>query len=205
MAPPGRQKTVKSRIGAAFELRDKNLKSQGLQEGNFRLVAETMGSAAWLVSHVLAEFAFVLLIFGALALYARLATTRSERLAIAGLIALLVGIALLLPVISLEAVALRVSPPWRRMGAAASGLPSGGSHSGTADAPRGTSAGGSRWHLDRHRHLEDGRASEVGRGESGRSFGPLPPRSTPAPCGLRMGWQPWSVLCSWRVRSGPGG
>ena len=28
MAPPGRQKTVKSRIGAAFELRDKNRKSK---------------------------------------------------------------------------------------------------------------------------------------------------------------------------------
>ena len=80
---------------------------RGLQAGNLRLVAETLASSAWLLSHLLAGLAFVLLIFGALAVYARLATTRSEPLAFAGLVALLGGIALLIPVIALEAVALR--------------------------------------------------------------------------------------------------
>jgi hypothetical protein len=85
------------------------LRPTGDEQGaaNTRLVAQTMASNEWLISHLLVGLAFLLLIFGALTLYSRLATTQSEPLAFGAIIALLGGIALLLPIIGLEAIALR--------------------------------------------------------------------------------------------------
>jgi hypothetical protein len=59
-------------------------------------------SAPWVLSHVIAMLAFVLLIYGLLALYARLGDTHRGPSAIVGLVLSLAGIALIMPMLGVE-------------------------------------------------------------------------------------------------------
>src|SRR5919204_2178295 len=59
--------------------------------------AAAFGSQAWIVAHVLAIFAFVLVVLGLLGVWLRLASTRAERAAFVGLVLSWMGAGLLLP------------------------------------------------------------------------------------------------------------
>jgi hypothetical protein len=74
--------------------------------GGTEAVAATLASDAWVGSHLMLAFAFVLLNFGAMALYAHISATGVERLAFTSLIVTLIGATLLVGVASLEGVAL---------------------------------------------------------------------------------------------------
>jgi hypothetical protein len=74
--------------------------------GGSEAVALTLASDAWVGSHLMLAFAFVLLNFGALTLYAHIRTTDMERLAFAAVIVTLIGATLLVGAASLEGVAL---------------------------------------------------------------------------------------------------
>src|SRR6266571_81792 len=63
--------------------------------GGTEAVAATLASDAWVGSHLMLAFAFLLLNFGAMALYAHIRTTGMERLAFAALIVTLIGATLL--------------------------------------------------------------------------------------------------------------
>ncbi len=59
-------------------------------------------SAPWLLAHSIAMAAFVLLMYGTLALYARLAHGVREALAFRGMVSSLAGIALIMPMLGVE-------------------------------------------------------------------------------------------------------
>ena len=59
-------------------------------------------SAPWVLSHVIAMLAFVLLLYGLLALYARLEADEGGRSGICGLVLSLAGIALIMPMLGVE-------------------------------------------------------------------------------------------------------
>jgi len=69
-------------------------------------VAATLASDAWVGSHLMVALGFLLLNFGAMALYAYIRATGVERLAFASLIVTLVGATLFVGAASVEGVAL---------------------------------------------------------------------------------------------------
>ncbi len=74
--------------------------------GGSQAVAATLASDAWVGSHLLLAFGFVLLNFGVMALYAHISATGVERLAFASMIVTLIGATLLVGAASVEGVAL---------------------------------------------------------------------------------------------------
>jgi hypothetical protein len=66
------------------------------------VVSETFIMPSWVVSHLMAMVAFVLLPFGMLAVHAYLANSSGERRAFTGMIFSFVGIALILPTVGVE-------------------------------------------------------------------------------------------------------
>jgi len=69
-------------------------------------VAATLASDAWVGSHLVLAFGFVLLNFGVMALYAHIRATGVERLAFISMIVTLIGATLLVGAASVEGVAL---------------------------------------------------------------------------------------------------
>jgi hypothetical protein len=71
-------------------------------ESSLRLAIPAITSPPWVVSHLIAMLAFVLLVFGLLALYARLARAPAESRALRALVWSLTGIALIMPMLGVE-------------------------------------------------------------------------------------------------------
>ncbi len=71
-------------------------------------VAKTFASTSWVLSHVLAGVAFIMLPLGLFGLYICVNQTNVERRAVQGLVLTWIGVGLLLPVLGVEAFALRV-------------------------------------------------------------------------------------------------
>jgi uncharacterized membrane protein len=72
------------------------------------VVSQAYIMPAWVVSHLMAMVAFVLLLFGMLTLHAYLTNGRGERRAFAGMVFGLAGIALILPTVGVETYTLPV-------------------------------------------------------------------------------------------------
>jgi hypothetical protein len=66
------------------------------------VAASYIVSTSWVVAHLLCTLAFILLIYGLIILYARLASTSMERLAFWAMVFSLAGIALILPMLGVE-------------------------------------------------------------------------------------------------------
>ena len=77
-----------------------------------RVASPATTSAPWIVAHLIAMMAFVLLLGGMLALYAFLANAGVEPRAVRALVLSLVGIALIMPMLGVETYAL---PPIGRL------------------------------------------------------------------------------------------
>ena len=71
-------------------------------ERTLTLASSAIASGPWVVSHLMAMLAFVLLLFGMMALYARLADTPAEPRALRALVFSLAGIALIMPMLGVE-------------------------------------------------------------------------------------------------------
>ena len=71
-------------------------------EPTLRAASGPFTSAPWLLAHSIAMLAFVLLMCGTLALYARLANGEREAVALWGLVSSLTGIALIMPMLGVE-------------------------------------------------------------------------------------------------------
>ena len=73
-----------------------------MPERTLKLASPAVTSAPWVVSHLIAMLAFVLLFFGLLALYVRRADTAREARALRALVWSLAGIALIMPMLGVE-------------------------------------------------------------------------------------------------------
>jgi hypothetical protein len=71
-------------------------------ERSLRLAIPVITSLPWVAAHLMAMLAFVLLVFGLLALYARLARTPAESRALRALVWSLAGVALIMPMLGVE-------------------------------------------------------------------------------------------------------
>jgi hypothetical protein len=71
-------------------------------EPTLRAASGPFTSAPWLFAHSIAMVAFVLLMYGTLALYARLADGDREALAFRGMVSNYAGIALIMPMLGVE-------------------------------------------------------------------------------------------------------
>jgi hypothetical protein len=71
-------------------------------EPTLRAASGPFTSAPWLFAHSIAMVAFVLLMYGTLALYARLADGDREALAFRGMVSNFAGIALIMPMLGVE-------------------------------------------------------------------------------------------------------